>query len=264
MFLKVLIFFNLILLSISSFARPSICSQFLEINYDIIDINDLNSYGPYVEAHKQLKNFAAEESVRKIATLFNNFKDKYHDRYNAYANEAMSINPKLETDHMGFKETMDPFMKYEAYFVEQFQKTILKLPAKKRIHYLKSLSPERLKRDSLLLDSLFGIGVNKVFDYIHSDWETLIRFTLSMDLQITSQTVGMDLTHGKGARFGLLMSILYPESSFVGVVADKNIMTTYNEIIRQSGLQNINYITQNQINKLEVNSETNFIYLLNK
>lgn len=225
-------------------AKSSVCSQFLEISYELVDINDLSSYGPYVDATQQLKTYAAEESVRKIATLFNNFKNKYHDRYNAYVNELISINPKLESDHLAFKEALNPFLKQEAHFVELFQKIILKLPAKKRIHYLKSLSPERLRRDSLILDSLFGLGVNKVFDYIHSDWEVLIRFMESIDIQTTSQTITLDLTKDRDARFGLLMSVLYPASNFVGVTKDKDILNTYNNIIRQSGLQNIRYITE--------------------
>lgn len=260
MLIRIGIYLFITLIILPSHARSLMCSQFLKASYEL-NINDLDQYYPYVETTQKLNQFLSEQSVRKIITLFNTFREGYHDRYNVYVEEVLRINPKLETDFSAFKEATDTFMKHEAHFIELFQKSLLEIPAKKRIHYLRSLSPERLRRDSFLLDSLFGIGTIKLNDFSRFEWESLVNFIYGMDLPIPQQIIALDLNGNKPARFALLMSVMHTDAQVISVLPNAEAVRFYNEIIRKSGILNIRYITEAELKNIELKTDASFIHL---
>lgn len=262
------LFFIFVILSLSfthvfNVAQAKMCKRYLERDYSI-SIQDVTTSKAYIEVQQHLEQLHQEQSVRKIVTLFHEFKEGYHERYDDYVTQMIKVDPQLESNHRGFKEATEPFMVQENFIVEHFQNTLLQISAKKRWHYVRSLPLKKLKRDTLLLDALFGIGTNKVLDFIHSDWDKLIRFIDGMDLPLAPQIIGLDLHTGKGARFGLLLKAMQPEAKVINVVPHAEQAQLYNNIVRSSGLKDIFYITEKQLSSLSLDAEALVVHLFEK
>lgn len=228
------LFFIFVILSLSfthvfSVAQAKMCKRYLERDYSI-SIQDVTTSKAYIEVQQHLEQLHQEQSVRKIVTLFHEFKEGYHERYDDYVTQMIKVDPQLESNHRGFKEATEPFMVQENFIVEHFQNTLLQISAKKRWHYVRSLPLKKLKRDTLLLDALFGIGTNKVL----------------------------------GARFGLLLKAMQPEAKVINVVPHAEQAQLYNNIVRSSGLKDIFYITEKQLSSLSLDAEALVVHLFEK
>jgi hypothetical protein len=274
----------------SAYATNS-CTQFLTSDY-LLNIDELSFNEEYQSFKNELEDLVKEQSVRKIVTLFNSFQQNYHVRYDVYTSALIEKYPGLKSNTLGFYDAVSYFKKIEMSFISLVEKAILQIPAKKRIHYLRSLNPEQLIKNSLLLDSLFGLDVEKLdqalandletngrLDYSkkqklfgseeiwyapgagqQSDWSTLIKALDTMELQ-PNQTVS-DLGSGIG-RLGLLVGLLWPDVNFIGLEIVSIRVNFANNLARQNGFTNISFKVSDLGDENIVLPDAEHIYMFN-
>ena len=272
-------------------ARSKECISFLSPHHPF-EFQEWPIAKDYRDLHVKLQKLETGDSIRKVVTLFNTFKDDYHERYNQYIEALIARYPELERDRTGLRLALQPFYKIENKVLTSFNTTILKFPAKKRFHYLRNLPARRLKDNEVLLDALVGINVQEteekvleeistngvldrkkqkqVYGYeniylgktelIQSNWRDLITWIENANLQ-EGQIVA-DLGSGMG-RLGFLIAILRPDLQFIGIEMAGPRVRMGNDIVRQAGLSNVTFIHANLADKNYEIPPADHIYLFN-
>ncbi len=175
--------FYFVIFFIASFnfkiAYSKSCTHYLiqkyQINFD--DWDRSNDYNVY---NNEIKSIQTENSVRRMVTLYNQFKNGYHERYDSYLETLTRNYPNLAYDFLSLRDAIQSFYQIEQSMVIKFKYEIFKFSVKKRKHYLQSLSLKKLVLNEDLLDALFGLDES---NSSRQSWSSLIEVVETMDLQ---------------------------------------------------------------------------------
>lgn len=257
-------------------ALASQCDLFLNpvmeppISIIKIPFEDWSIHDDYIQLKDSLEILKAEGSIRKIVTLYRHFEASYHDRYNRYMENLIDISPALEHDFLTLKKSLAPFYKIEEKARLAFKDTLFDFKGHTRIHFLRSLSPEKLLEIEDLLDVLMGVdlgALNKMIseevsayeghdskkkslpgeihqemattDTQNANWKDLIQWIETTDLQTDELVVH----RGSGVgRLGFLLGVMKPEIRFIGIESMHSQVQYANDVVRKNGFKNISFI----------------------
>ncbi len=282
--------FFLILMTFSS-AQAHLCFSYLNPSVEFT-FKDWPTADKYKKLNADIEDTLEKNSVASLVSLYNSFKEGYHERYNAHLESLLKNYPALNFDSLKLKKAMSDFYKIEQKVLTQFKAKILQFPAKKRMQYLRRQNLKKLKELNILLDALMGINTDSIHKQILLDlgegdgldpelkrskygdeeiwfdkngeqqtsWSELINLVEAMDLE-DGQLVA-DLGSGTG-RLGLLIGLLRPNVSFIGLELVDIRVKWANSAARSNGFLNVHFKTENLADPNLQLPEADHFYLFN-
>lgn len=212
-------------------AKARTCSVFLEPEFEL-PFDEWPVAHEYREFNQSLSIIKNEESVAKVITLYKTFLANYSDRYNRQMQALIQEYPELDRNVVALRNSLNSFYRVEKKALTRVQNEILFLPAKKRMQFLKRLTPAKLLQVEDLLDALFGLS-HPSAEMTQPSWSSLIHLIETTDFKSRESVVEVGSSEG---RFGLLMGLLHPDISYLGFESSRDLVFESSEAVRKNGL----------------------------
>ena len=211
----------------------------------------------YKQLSAQIEVINTDPTVAQFVSLYRDFVSGYHERYNLQLEALAKAYPELDDDIFALRKSLGPFYKIEQKVLTRFRSEILKLPAKKRMQFLRRQSPKKLVPLEHILSALMGLEQNPGDD-LFTPWSSHLKVLNNIEPQ--AKTVVVEYGSNVG-RFGLLLGLLYPDVTYYGFELNLETGNWASEAARKNGFLNLKFVAADSDLLLNPNFKAYHIYV---
>lgn len=234
-----LVLFVFSLLGFQNKAKAQSCEGYLEPALDL-PFEHWPIADRYKELSTQIEAIKTDPTVAQFVSLYREFVAGYHERYNLQLEALAKAYPELDDDIFALRKSLGPFYKIEQKVLARFQTELLKLPAKKRMQYLKRQSHKKLVQLEHILSALMGLEQSSDDNKLNP-WSSHLKVIENIELKPGDTVAELGLNAG---RFGLLLGLIHPEVIFFGFELNTEAQITASEAARKNGFINTKFSTE--------------------